>query len=197
MGDKLVFEAARTAVLCMDYQNAIVAGYVGESVSDMLDRASGVLDSARAAGMQVIYIRVGFRPGLPEISPKNAVFSAIKNDPARMKMFAGEGQEIHPTVAPKENDVIVTKHRVGAFTGTDLEMILRSNEIDTLVLFGIATSGVVLSTLTQAFDADHRLFVIKDCCADRDQELHAALIDRYFPSRGKVITAAEFVTGIG
>ena len=195
MRKKLEFDPACTAVLCMDYQNAIIAGYGGESVIDMLDKASGVLNSARAVGMQVIYIRVGFRPGLPEISPKNSVFSGIKNDPERLKMFAGEGKEIHPGVAPKENDIIVTKHRVGAFAGTDLDMILRAKEIDTLVLFGIATSGVVLSTLTSAFDADHRLLVIRDCCADRDPQLHDALLDRYFPSRGQVITAADFVAG--
>ena len=192
MEDKLEFAPASTAVLCMDYQNAIVAGYGGESAADMLSRAANVLDSARKAEMQVIYIHVGFRSGLPEISPRNALFSGIKSDPERMKMFAGDGQSIHPAVTPKESDIVVTKHRVGAFTGTDLDMILRANDIDTLVLFGIATSGVVLSTLTHAFDADYGLFVIKDCCADRDTELHNALIDKYFTSRGEVMTAAEF-----
>jgi nicotinamidase-related amidase len=57
-------------------------------------------------------------------------------------------------------------------------MILRARDIDTLVLFGIATSGVVLSTLLHAADADYRLFVIKDCCADLDLDLHACLVDR-------------------
>jgi nicotinamidase-related amidase len=57
-------------------------------------------------------------------------------------------------------------------------MILRARDIDTLVLFGIATSDVVLSTLLHAADADYRLFVIKDCCADLDLDLHACLVDR-------------------
>jgi nicotinamidase-related amidase len=77
----------------------------------------------------------------------------------------------------------VTKRRVSAFAGTDLEMILRANEIETLVLFGIVTSGVVLSTLLEASDADYWLFVVKDCCADLDQRLHAALVEGLFPSR--------------
>jgi len=71
-------------------------------------------------------------------------------------------------------------------------MILRANEIDTLVLFGIATSGVVLSTLVDAVDADYKVVVIKDCCADRDEELHSCLTERYFTTRGAVITADEF-----
>ena len=66
------------------------------------------------------------------------------------------------------------------------------NDIDTLVLLGIATSGVVLSTFLQAFDADYRLVVIKDCCADTDADLHACLIDKFFPRISSVITAGEF-----
>jgi nicotinamidase-related amidase len=71
-------------------------------------------------------------------------------------------------------------------------MILRANHLDTLVLFGIATSGVVLSTLLEASDADFRLAVIKDCCADLDVGLHDALIERLFPSRATVVSAADF-----
>jgi nicotinamidase-related amidase len=59
-------------------------------------------------------------------------------------------------------------------------------------LFGIATSGVVLSTLLDASDSDYRIVVIKDCCADLDSELHSALIDRLFPQRADVLTSGEF-----
>jgi len=72
-------------------------------------------------------------------------------------------------------------------------MILRAREIQTIVMFGIATSGVVLSTLLQASDADYRLVVIEDCCADLDMELHSALIRRLFPARGDVMSAEDFV----
>jgi nicotinamidase-related amidase len=75
-------------------------------------------------------------------------------------------------------------------------MILRARDIDTLVLFGIATSGVVLSTLLHAADADYRLFVIKDCCADLDLDLHACLIDQVFPRPATVLTAGEFLEGL-
>src|SRR5215470_13003772 len=106
-------------------------------------------------------------------------------------MFEGPAREIHPAVAPQDGDIVVTKHRVSAFAGTDLEMILRANEIDTLVLFGIATSGVVLSTLTEAFDLDYKLFVIEDLCADGNPELHTNLM-RFYAGRGTVIHANEF-----
>ena len=100
---------------------------------------------------------------------------------------------IPPAIAHKESEIVVTKHRVSAFAGTDLAMILRANDIDTLVLLGIATSGVVLSTLVEAADADFRLAVIKDCCADLDSSLHDCLINNFFPSRAAVLSAREFV----
>lgn len=89
-------------------------------------------------------MQVGFRPKFPEISPRNAAFSAIKASPHYLQMIAGPGAAIHPSLAPQPDDIIVTKHRVGAFTGTDLDMILRAQDIDTLILFGIYTSGAVL-----------------------------------------------------
>jgi nicotinamidase-related amidase len=72
-------------------------------------------------------------------------------------------------------------------------MILRANDIDTLVLYGIATSGVVLSTLVEAADADYRLAVIGDCCADLDSVLHDCLIQRFFPTRGSVLSSEGFI----
>jgi nicotinamidase-related amidase len=193
MPGEIELRAETTAVMCMDYQNGIVSAYAGNEQDEMLSRASHVLDRGRSAGMKVIYIHVGFRPGFPEVSLRNQLFSAVKSSPERQKMFESGGSDVHEAVAPKDGDIIIMKHRVSAFHGTDLEMILRANEIDTLVLFGIATSGVVLSTLVDAADRDYRIFVIKDCCADRDPELHSSLIERYFPNRGTVVDADEFI----
>jgi len=180
------------ALLSMDYQNGIIANYVGGP--ELLDRAARVLDNARTAGLRVIHVHVGFRKGFPEINERNAMFGAILSSPERRKMFEGRGPDIHDTVAPINDEVVITKHRVSAFSNSDLDMILRANDIDTLVMYGIATSGVVLSTLVDAADRDYKIFVIKDCCADQDQELHNALIDRYFPKRGMVIMAEEFTS---
>jgi nicotinamidase-related amidase len=144
----------------------------------------------------VIHIQVGFRPGLPEISSRNELFASIRSSPERQKLFQGDGAKIHRAVAPIGEDIVITKHRISAFTGTDLEMILRAREIETLVLFGIATSGVVLSTLLAAVDADYRAVIVKDCCADRDCEVHSVLVEKFFPQRGTVVTAAELLESL-
>ena len=83
---------------------------------------------------------------------------------------------------------------MSAFAGTDLDMILRANGIETLVLAGIATSGVVLSTVRHAADADYRLVVVGDCCADRDPEVHRVLVEKVF-ARQTTVTTAEAVVG--
>ncbi len=192
MGSDLRFDIAHTAVLAMDCQTGIVSAYV-QPPEEFLERASGVLRTARGVGMPVIHVQVGFRPGLPEVSPRNKLFATIKSSPTHRRLFEGAAGAISPALGPEADDIVVTKHRVSAFAGTDLEMILRAKDIDTLVLFGIATSGVVLSSVLAACDADYQLVVIADCCADQDAELHVALLERVFPKRAAVVTAAEFV----
>jgi nicotinamidase-related amidase len=87
---------------------------------------------------------------------------------------------------------VVTKRRVSAFTGSDLEVVLRSLGAGTLVLTGIATSGVVLSTLRQAADLDYRLVVLADACLDADPEVHRVLLEKVFPRQATVRTAAQW-----
>lgn len=189
-------DLARTAVLAMDCQAGIVSVYA-QPPEEFAARAAGVLAAARKAGMLVIHIQVGFRPGLPEVGSRNKLFAAIKASPQHVEFFRGASGAIHPALGPEPDDIVIVKHRVSAFAGTDLEMILRAKEIDTLVLFGIATSGVVLSTLVEAMDKDFNVRVIADCCADREPELHEALLGKLFPARGEVLRAEAFLTELG
>ncbi|HEV2254171.1 MAG TPA: isochorismatase family cysteine hydrolase [Streptosporangiaceae bacterium] len=106
------------------------------------------------------------------------------------------GAAIHPAVAPAPGDLIVTKRRVSAFTGSDLEVVLRAAGIDHLVLTGIATSGVVLSTLRQAADLDYRLTVLADGCLDADPEVHRVLTDKVYPRQADVLGIAEWTQSL-
>lgn len=193
MAELLSIDRSRSAVLIMDYQAAVVEGFATDQDA-LVKRAAEVLNHARRAGLKVVYIVVNFRPGYPEVSPRNANFSAVRQSG---RFIAGAGTEVHPAVAPQPGDITVVKHRVGAFPGTDLDMILRANDIETIVMLGIATSGVVLSTLRHAADADYRLVVIEDCCSDRDPEVHRVLVDKVFPRQATVTTGAEFIKALG
>jgi nicotinamidase-related amidase len=180
---------AHTALLVMDVQRTIVDRY-GEP-QEFLDRLGGAIETARAADMMVIYVTIGFRDGFPEVSPRNKSFSALAGRGAFTQ--STPDVNIHPAVAPQSGDVVVTKRRVGAFTGSDLEIVLRAREIDTLVLTGIATSGVVLSTVRAAADMDYRLVVLSDCCLDSDEEVHRVLTTKVFPRQTDVLTAKEWI----
>ncbi|WP_410673747.1 cysteine hydrolase family protein [Amycolatopsis sp. cmx-4-68] len=177
---------ANSALLVMDVQRAVVA-LAGD---DCLPRLRRAIDGARAAGVPVIHVVLGLRPGHPELSPRNRAVSAA----ARAGLFTeGEpGTEIHPDVAPQPGDVVVTKRRGSAFSGSDLDVVLRAFDVDRLVLAGIATSGVVLHTLCQANDLDYGLTVLADACADLDPEVHRVLIGKLFPQWADVLTVEEW-----
>lgn len=193
MADILTIDPARIAVLSMDCQVGIVSIYTRDAKDVFLGRVANVLNHARAAGMTIIHVQVGFRPGLPEINARNVLFGAVKSSEQHQRLFREPLGSFPDSIAPIDNEIVVTKHRISAFSGTDLDMILRANDIDTLALYGISTSGVVLSTLVDAADADYRMVVIEDCCADLDLALHDCLIQRFFPTRGTVFTSEGFI----
>jgi nicotinamidase-related amidase len=183
--------SSRTALLIMDTQVGIVERFGDDQA--YLGRIASALAAARIAGIRVVYVRVAFRPGFPEVSPKNKTFSALAE--AAEARFGDDdtSTQIHPAIAPADGDVVVTKRRVSAFSGSDLDVVLRAAEIDTLVLTGISTSGVVLSTAREAADRDLRLVVLCDGCLDADPEVHRVLVEKVFPRQAEVMTVARWV----
>jgi nicotinamidase-related amidase len=181
-----------TALLVMDVQRTIVERFADDD--GLLDRTAEAIAAARANGIPVIYVRVAFRPGAPEVSPRNRAFAALRD--AGGMDESSEATAIHPAVAPHPGDVVVTKRRVSAFAGSDLDVVLRAGGIDALALCGIATSGVVLSTLRGAADMDFELTVLRDACADRDPEVHRVLLDKVFPRQAEVVDVATWAAGL-
>ena len=178
-----------TALLVMDVQVGIVARYGRDPGLTM--RLQRAITAARDAGIPVIYVVVGFRDNYAEISPRNAGFSAI----AKTGAYRSDdpNRAIHPDVAPEERDIIVTKKRVSAFAGSDLDMVLRAQGIDSLVLCGISTSGVVLSTTRQAADLDYRLTILADGCADGDDEVHRVLLGKVLARQAEVVQVDDWI----
>jgi nicotinamidase-related amidase len=177
----------RSALLVMDFQ-ADILGMLGESATSLLERTARLIAAARKAQSPIFYVVVGFRPGYPEVSARNASFAGITQ--SGRFVVTTPGSDIAPALSPKDGDIVVVKHRVSAFSGTDLDMILRAKGINTLVLTGIATSGVVLSTVRHAADTDYQIVVVEDCCADRDEEVHRVLTQKVF-ARHSVTSASE------
>jgi nicotinamidase-related amidase len=137
--------------------------------------------------------RVGFRPGHPEISPRNRQFAPIAQADGFVE---GVSSTLHPALAPQPGDVELTKRRVSAFAGSDLDTVLRARGIEALVLCGIATSGCVLSTLRQAADLDFELTVLSDGCLDDDDEVHRVLCEKVFPPQADVVSVEAWISGL-
>jgi nicotinamidase-related amidase len=180
-----------SALLIMDVQQGVVERFGQPGV---LDRLAEGLAAARTAGVPVIFVRVAFRPGFPEVSTANRSFSALAGTAGDSFGEDNPATQIHPAVAPRADEPVVVKKRVSAFTGSDLEVLLRSMNVAELVLTGIATSGVVLSTLRDAADRDYQLTVLADACADADEEVHRVLLGKVFPRQANVITTQQWVT---
>ncbi len=181
-----------TALLIMDVQQDIVDRYARDQ--GYLSRLGTAITAARDAGVAVIYVKVAFRTGYPEISDRNKSFAAIAGT-ARFT-DADIGARIHPAVVPAPGEPVVTKRRVSAFAGSDLDVLLRAGGIDSLVLAGIATSGVVLSTLRQAADLDYRLTVLADGCLDADADVQRVLLEKVFPRQAEVTSIADWSAGL-
>ncbi len=190
MTDSLNLDRQHTALLIMDFQNNIVSR-VAETHPDLLDKTTAVLAAARGAGLRIIYIVVNFREGYPEVNPRNRAFAPIRGSG---HMLAGSPDtEVHQQVAPRSGEVVLAKHRVGAFSTTPLETILRAQGITSLILCGISTSGVVLTTVRWAADMDYDLVVVEDCCADSDEEVHRVLTQKVFPRQARIASAQEVI----
>lgn len=178
----------QTALLVMDVQGATVK--MLQEKEQFFSSLEKAVAAARENNIPVIYVVVGFRKGYPEVSTNNKSFSTIKN--GTRSFDKEEDYKVDERVAPQDHDIIVTKRRVSAFTGSDLQVVLRAKEIKHLVLAGIATSGVVLSTLREAADKDYKITVLSDCCADADEEVHRVLTTKIFSRQAEVITSDEW-----
>ena len=174
-----------SCLLVMDVQPGILNRL--ENKDKYLESLKETIKRARDSKIKIIFVVVGFRDGMPEVSQNNKSFSAIKDAPSPGIINP------QPAIKLEPNDIVVTKRRVSAFSGSDLEVLLRAGSINHLVLTGIATSGVVLSTLREAADKDYKITVLSDLCADFDQEVHRVLVEKVFPRQAEVLTARDWL----
>jgi len=190
----ITLDKSTTALLMADFSAGNMAQNPIVHERQTFERAGEVLAAARHAGIFVTYCISHFRPGYPEIpaqhnprSPMRAAGAVLPADPAML---------IHPAVKPREGEPVIAKHRTNAFSGSAFDTILRSQGIETLILMGHATSGVIVSTVRLAADLDYHVIVVEDGCADRDPEVHQLLIEKGFPRQATVVSAAELVTAL-
>lgn len=182
-------QSSNSALLVMDMQQMLLQTFPG--AAGVIENVQKAIAHARSNNIPVIYVIISFREGFPELSTHNKRFSSMSGMLATIDLE--KWNVIEPSLAPVGNEPVVLKKRYSAFSGSDLDLILRSGGINHLILCGVATRGVVLSTLTEASDKDYQLTVLSDACKDRDEEVHSVLMEKIFPAMGDVMTTSEWV----
>lgn len=178
---------ATTALLLMDLQNGIVAQH--PDADAFLAGLARARDAARAAGLTIGYVRVALTAEEAAAVPATSRFA---ESAASGRLDADSPTtQIDDRIAPAPGDIVVRKRRVGALGTTDLHEQLTARGIDTLVLSGIATSGVILSTVRDAADRDYRLIVLTDGSFDRDPEVHRVLTEKVFARGGVTLATVD------
>jgi nicotinamidase-related amidase len=175
---------SRTAVLVVDMQNDYVAeggashkrhGTVA-AVRSIIPTAQRLIRSARTAGTLVVYIQMTFDSELRLLSDVDYLRRIKRYGETPMVVKGTWGHEVASELAPLPGDMSVEKQRSSAFVGTNLDLLLRSNHIQSVIVTGVVTQGCVLATASSALMHDYYVTVASDCVASANKELHDAAL---------------------
>jgi nicotinamidase-related amidase len=181
-------DATRTALLVMDCQPAVLRSL--DDPDELLARVAEAIAIVRRHGGRVGYVRVAFEDADYDAVPEHSSFAALAASREALRNDSPT-TAVDARVAPEPGDIVVRKTRIGAFSTTDLAQQLSERDVSTLILAGVSTSGVVLSTVRDAADRDYQLFVLADATEDREPTVHSFLTERIFPRQAQVITVAQ------
>jgi len=176
-----------SALLILDVQNRGAAHF--EKNKTFIDNVNASIQTARNKNIPIIFTCYNFREGAPEINKNNKLFNTISF------LFASpkEGDnDVYKELNKQKNDFEVKKMRNRGFNSSELEVLLKSLNVNHLVIGGFTTSGAVLSTVREAADKDFKLTVLSDCCTDADEEVHKMLMEKIFTKQAEVMTKNDW-----
>jgi biuret amidohydrolase len=188
----------RTAILAIHWQVDVVKPDGGMKVFHqevqrlgIVDNAAAVIAAGRKAGMPIIYINVCYQPGYPDLIRNNGLFNTI---PTMNCLIRGTpGAQIIPELAPRPGDFICEHTRVSSFFGTDLDNILRSQNIRTVIATGIATNVAVDHTVRDSVQLGYDTILLRDCCYSSTAEYHEAALKTMEILATQVTDAKSFI----
>lgn len=178
-----------TVLLVMDVQVHFLDLFPDNS--DLVKCINASIAAAHSANIPVIYVVAGFRKDFIDVASNSKLYDMFKQLSVNL-----EDPQVHPLITKRSEDIVITKKRAGAFSGSDLLVLLRAWKIEKLVLLGIETGGVVLTTVTEAFDMDYEITVLSDCCVDRDPEVHDQLVNKVLPKHANVLKVEDWINSI-
>ncbi len=192
--------ARKPALLMLDLINDIVHpegkygrdGYARHLARrGVLENAALALETARNQGIPVIHVVVGFTAGYPEWPAGSPVFHSAKDD-GRI-LLGTWATRPHDAVKPADGEPVIAKHRISPFYGTGLDLTLRAQGIDTLLLTGVSTDMVILATARDGHDRDYAVEVLEDATGADGDEMHAAALT-VIGRTARITTVGEALT---
>lgn len=195
------FDPAHTAIIAVHFQNDIVgpdgafAGFFRAEVerTGVLDTAARLLDGARDAGATIVYTRVAWQPGYPDLHVNSPLLGVVAQ--SKCLEDGTPGAAITGELTPREGDTIITHQRVGGFHDSDLDATLRARGIDTVVFTGVATNASVEGTARVASDLGYRTVVVADACSAASDATHAASLES-LGLLAEITTTDELLAGL-
>ncbi|QSE86346.1 cysteine hydrolase family protein [Rhodococcus koreensis] len=189
-------QAASTAVIAVHLQGDIVSadGAFGDFFAaaaasrDVVGVNNALIADVRAAGGTVIYTRVAFRPDFSDLVVNSPLLGLVAQ--TKCLVDGSEKAEILPEMTFADGDFVVTHQRLGGFSDSGLDLLLRSRGITTVLLTGVATNMSVESTARQASDLGYRTVVVSDACSASDDDTHLAALNS-LGLLGEVVTSAD------
>jgi nicotinamidase-related amidase len=167
------------ALVVIDLQKGIVGLPTVHPIAGILQNAAALARAFRERQLPVVLVNVAGRaPGRTDAGPFKFTFPPDWTDLA-------------PELDQQPTDHLVTKHRVGAFLGTDLDAYLRSRNVTQIVLAGVSTSSGVEATARSAYDLGYHVVFATDAMTDMSRDMHDHSVDKAFPKLGeRDLTAA-------
>jgi len=183
-------EPEHTCLIVIDVQN----DFRIPSYDQMIARLQKLIATARQCGVFVLYVQNTVLPGLSnsaaEIARRRKLGLTVD-----VTLAGTQGEKIVPEIRPQEDEPIVHKHRLNAFAGTNLEMLLQIRGVETVIITGVATHGCVTGTSYAAQALNHYVVVVEDCVDSWKPDLHEAAL-HVLRSTMNYVTSAEAVTQI-
>ena len=154
----------------------------------IVENTRQALNKARAAGVRVGFVRVGFSPDYREAPANSPIFNGARKN--GLFKLGSWGTQVHPDLGQQPGDFDVVKHRVSPFHGTDLEVILRAQGVRRIYCSGISTNAVVQAAVREGHDRDYEMVVLEDCCCALSAEEHEGAV-KSFQRFCKITTSAD------
>ncbi|MGW5301342.1 cysteine hydrolase family protein [Rhodococcus aetherivorans] len=189
-------QAASTAVIAVHLQGDIVSaeGAFGDffaaaaATRDVVGVNNALIADVRAAGGTVIYTRVAFRPDFSDLIVNSPLLGLVAQ--TKCLVDGSAKAEILPEMTVTDGDFVLTHQRLGGFSDSGLDLLLRSRGVTTVLLTGVATNMSVESTARQASDLGYRTVVVSDACSAADDDTHLAALNS-LGLLGEVVTSTD------